>query len=224
MPRTAAALASTRLVLERRVRANLLVQSGQFKEGNSRIDLRHDIAESRCKGAGRTSGADVERPRGAILEVRGEERRGEEDRRDVLAVSLHGGFHDADDPDVGLRCARECRDVQAPAECRALEDHGGQAFGDDRHLGDVAPVRRDEIAALKEVEPQGPEQVATGRPSERTSGGVSPGPRESSCRVGRPRSTADHDPTETLRCESGRGGGPQEIATRQPCGLDSWKS
>jgi hypothetical protein len=33
-------------------------------------------------------------------------------------------------------------------------------FGDDRHLGDVAPVRRDEIAALPEVQPQDLEEVA----------------------------------------------------------------
>ena len=80
--------------------------------------------------------------------------------------SLHGGLHDTDDPDVGLQCATEaCRDVQAPAECSTVEELRGQAFGDDRHLGDVAPVRRDEIAALKEVEPQGPEKVATGRPT-----------------------------------------------------------
>ena len=29
--------------------------------------------------------------------------------------------------------------MQAPAECAPL-DHGGEAFGDNRHLGDVAPV------------------------------------------------------------------------------------
>ncbi|MNC87461.1 hypothetical protein D3C83_31890 [compost metagenome] len=36
-------------------------------------------------------------------------------------------------------------------------------FGDDRHLGDVAPVRRDESAALPEVEPQDFEEIAFGR-------------------------------------------------------------
>jgi hypothetical protein len=44
--------------------------------------------------------------------------------------------------------------VQAPAECSTVEDLRRQAFGDDRHLRDVAPVRRDKFAALNEVEPQ----------------------------------------------------------------------
>ena len=173
-----------------------------------------------ARGPASTSGADVERPRGAVLELRGEERRGEEDRRDLLAVSLHGGFHDADNPDVGRWSARDCRDVQAPAECAALH-HGGEAFGDDRHLGDVAPVRRGEIAALKEVEPQGPEEVATGRRTDC---------KRPSVRAQRSRRFGVRGPQQittrqkNLVAESGRGGGPQEIATRQPCGLDSWKS
>ena len=108
--------------------------------------------------------------------------------------------------------------MQAPAECAAL-DHGGQAFGDDRHLGDVAPVRRGEIAALKEVEPQGPEQVATGR--RRASKRRHPGSRESA-HASASEVHSRSRPERTLVAESGRGG-PQQIATRQPCGLDSWK-
>ena len=67
---------------------------------------------------------------------------------------------------TSARSARDCRDAQAPVECAALH-HGSEAFGDDRHLGDVAPIRRGEIAAVKDVEPEGPQQFATGRPSER---------------------------------------------------------
>ena len=112
--------------------------------------------------------------------------------------------------------------MQDPAECRAL-DHGGQAFGDNCHLGDVAPVRRDEIEALKEVEPQGPEQIATGRPSEckaaaslrvqesQVAGFGVRGPQQITTRQ------------KHFVDEWGGGGGPQQIATRQPCGLYSWK-
>ena len=42
--------------------------------------------------------------------------------------------------------------MQAPAEYGSTLDHGGQTFGDNRHLGDVAPVRRGEIAAAEEVD------------------------------------------------------------------------
>ena len=34
--------------------------------------------------------------------------------------------------------------MQAPAECRTVEELRRQAFGDDRHPGDRAPVSRDE--------------------------------------------------------------------------------
>jgi hypothetical protein len=53
--------------------------------------------------------------------------------------------------------------VQAPAECSIVEELRRQAFGDDRHLGDVAPVSRDKFAALNEIEPHDLEIVTTGR-------------------------------------------------------------
>ena len=137
-----------------------------------------------------------------------------------MAVKLRGGFHDADNPDVGLRCARECRDVQAPAEGGATLDHGGQAFGDDRHLGDVALVPRGEIAALKEVEPQGPEKIATSGPTHCKA--VSQPVLDSQVKrlgVRGPQQITTRQ--NNLVAESGQAGGPQKIATRQPRGLDS---
>ena len=80
---------------------------------------------------------------------------------DVVDVALHGRFHDSHDPDLGLRFPdQRCRHTEASAECRAARRLSRKVFGDDRHLGDVAPVRRDEFAALHEVEPQDLEEVA----------------------------------------------------------------
>jgi hypothetical protein len=56
--------------------------------------------------------------------------------------------------------------VQAPAERSTVEELRGEAFRDDRHLGDVAPVRLDEIAALKQVDPDSHEKVSSGRPAQ----------------------------------------------------------
>ena len=77
------------------------------------------------------------------------------------AVKLHGRFHDSHDSDLGLRFPRDV-DTRRLRPSAAPPEHGGKVFGDDRHLGDVAPVRRDEFAALPEVEPQDLEKSPLG--------------------------------------------------------------
>ncbi len=109
--------------------------------------------------------------------------------------------------------------MQAPAERGTVEELGGQALGDDRHLGHVAPVRLDEVAALNQVDPQSPEKVSSGRAAHRQE-----------------TRTWAHSPHWTLaalrpgihhievRDVAAASVAPQEIAARQPCRLDSWKS
>ena len=189
------------------VRADLLVQSAQLQDRHSRVELSHEIADGRRQGGRRTFGTDVKRARGARLDRRGEVR-GEENSLDFLAGQSQGRLHDTHDPEVGRHCAREGRrHTQAPAERGIVEELRREAFGDDRHVGYLAPIGRDKFPALNEVEPQGLEIVATGR---------STGPEEAPVR-----------PIAGIHSNGigGVEGVPTlpEIAARQPGGSDSGK-